>query len=445
MRSNFEQIIREKVVAAVETPPPPLTRREAPLPSIKGKAIAVIGMRRAGKTSYLHQCRADLVAQGRSANRLLYFNFEDERLGGLEATDLHLIPETHLRLFPDPANEPVTLFLDEIQLISGWETFVRRLLDTPGYEIFLSGSSAKLLSREIASSMRGRAWEITIHPFGFSEFLSHHDHETPASPLSLTLKKSTTLDHRFARFIEIGGFPEAQELSPAERRQLLQGYVDVLLLRDVIERHQVANPTALRWLVRRLLGSPAGLFSITKFSADLRSQGIGVSREHLYGYLAHLEDAFLLHTIPIATDSEKRRQVNPRKVYPADTALIPVFDRSGKSNTGHALETSVMIELLRRNAEIAYVKTPKGYEVDFFARYPDGSQDLIQVCASVDDPATLDRETRALEDAAAEFPQARRLLLTLESRLPFPDVPSSMEILPAWQWILAGGTQLASL
>ncbi len=435
MQVQFEQIIREKLAVAVETPPPVLTRRDATLPPIGGKALAVIGMRRAGKTSYLHQCRADLLAAGRSPNRLIYFNFEDERLAGLAASDLHIIPDTHLRMYPEPSAESVTLFLDEIQLVTGWETFVRRLLDTPGYEIFLSGSSAKLLSREIATSMRGRAWEIAIHPFSFAEFLRHHGHEIPSALSNLSAKKAAALDHHFARYLEIGGLPEAQGLDPAHRRQLVQGYIDVLLLRDVIERHHVANVTALRWLVRRLLSSPAGLFSVTKFSADLKSQGIPVSRDHLYEFLAHLEDAFLLQSVPVATDSEKRRQVNPRKVYPADPALIPVFDRSGKANTGHALESVVFTELQRRRAEIAYVKTANGYEIDFLARYPDGSEELIQVCSSIDDPVTRDREVRALEDAANEHPNAKQLILTMESRIPFPEVPKSILTTPAWAWM----------
>jgi len=436
MGVQFIEIIREKILAAVETPPPALTRRALILPPIKGKALTVIGMRRAGKTSFLHQCRGDLLAQGRTANRLIYFNFEDERLAGLSAADLHLIPDTHLRMFPEPASEPVTLFLDEIQLVSGWETFVRRLLDTPGYEIFLSGSSAKLLSREIATSMRGRAWEIIIQPFSFAEFLQHHGYDTPTNPLLLTAKQSASLDYHFARYLETGGFPEAQGLDSINRRHLLQGYIDVLLLRDVIERHQVANVTALRWLVRRLLSSPAGLFSVTGFSTDLKSQGIPVSRDHLYEFLAHLEDAFLLQTVPIAADSEKRRQVNPRKVYPADPALIPVFDRSGKANTGHALESVVFTELQRRRAEIAYVKTANGFEVDFLARYPDRSEELIQVATSVDGPDTRNREVRALQNAGTEHPRAKQILLTLESRLPFPPVPESIEILPAWKWML---------
>ena len=436
MNDQIQQVIREKILTAVEMMPVALTRRDAALPAIHGKALAVIGMRRAGKTTFLHQIRGDMIKAGRDAERLVYFSFEDERLGGLDAAGLHVIPDTHARLFPVPADEPVTLFLDEIQRVPGWEVFVRRMLDTPGYEIFLSGSSAKLLSREIATSMRGRAWEVAIYPFSFGEFLRHHGYELPEDPGRLTSRKAADLDHHFAEYLTVGGFPEAQGLDPAERRQLLQGYVDVLLLRDVIERHEVANPTALRWMVRRLLGSPAGLFSVTKFAADLKSQGVAAGRETLYEFLDHMEDAFLLQAVPVATDSEKRRQVNPRKVFPADTGLIPVFDRSGKANSGHALETAVFIELQRRGAEVAYVKTSGGFEVDFLARTRDGKEDLIQVCANVDDPGTLAREVRGFEDAAAAYPRARQLLLTLESRLPFPAVPSPIRVLPAWQWML---------
>jgi predicted AAA+ superfamily ATPase len=171
----------------------------------------------------------------------------------------------------------------------------------------------------------------------------------------------------------------------------------------------------------------------------MKSQGIAASRETLYEFLDYLEDAFLLQAVPVATDSEKRRQVNPRKVYPADTGLIPVFDRSGKANAGHALETAVFVELQRREAEIAYVKTANGYEVDFLARHRDGAEELIQVCADLDEAETLAREVRALEEAAAACPCARQLLLTLESRMPFPAVPKPIRVLPAWQWILESG------
>jgi predicted AAA+ superfamily ATPase len=433
--SPLEQVLREKILQSARTPPPAgLTRRDARLPGVKGKAFAVIGMRRAGKTSFLHQCRAGLLAAGRTAERLLYFNFEDERLGDLDAGRLGLIPDTLFRLFPEPAEEKLTLFLDEVQRVPGWEVFARRLLDTAGYELFLSGSSARLLSREIATAMRGRAWEIVIQPFSFREYLRHRGLPEPDGAERLDARQRARFDHHFAAWLGAGGFPEAQDIAPDERRQLLQNYVDVVLLRDVIERHGAGNVTALRWLVRRLLGNPAGLFSVTRVAADLQSQGVSASRDTLREYLAHLEDAFLLQTVPVATDSEKRRQVNPCKVYPADTGLIPVFDRSGKPNTGHALETAVFNHLRLRGAELGYIKTPEGFEVDFLATFPDGARELIQVCADTDAPETLERETRALAAAGKQWPKARRLILTLESRLPFPALPRGMEIMPAWEY-----------
>lgn len=434
--SQYTAIVQEKILAGLEAPLPSLTRRDVTAPSLAGKAVAVVGMRRAGKTSFLHQERADRIAAGRMPDRLVYFNFEDERLAGLEAGDLGVIPATHVRLFPKSAEEPLTLFLDEIQVVPGWEKFARRLLDEGGYELFLSGSSAKLLSREIATSMRGRGWEVVIQPFSFREWLRHHGHEIPEDTGKLTARKAALLDRYFAGYLAGGGFPEAQGLSAPARRQLLQGYVDVVMLRDVIERHRVGNVTALRWMVRRLLGNPAAMFSVTKFEADLKSQGIAAGRESLYEMLGHLEDAFLLEAIPVATDSEKRRQVNPRKIYPADPALGPVFDRSQKSNLGHALEVAVHNELRRRGAETAYVKTKDGHEVDFLSLAPNGSHSLIQVCADIDDPATLAREVRALRAAADEHPCDRQLILTAESRLPFPESPAPIEILPAWQWML---------
>lgn len=163
---------------------------------------------------------------------------------------------------------------------------------------------------------------------------------------------------------------------------------------------------------------------------------MAVGRETLYQLLAHLEDAFLLQVVPIATDSEKRRQVNPRKVYPVDPAIGPVFDRSRKQNLGHALEVAVHNELARRGAETAYVKTAEGREVDFLSRNADGSQWLIQVTADIDDPDTRERECRALQAAAQSMPADRQIILTAESRLPTPSVPAPIEVVPAWMWML---------
>jgi predicted AAA+ superfamily ATPase len=326
-------------------------------------------------------------------------------------------------------------FLDEIQLISGWEMFARRLLDSENIELYLSGSSARLLSREVATSMRGRAMEAIVSPFSFRETLRHAGREPGPSVARLTKAQRSRHDRDLLDYLAHGGFPEAQGLDSRNRLELLRTYVDVVLLRDVVERHNLSQPQILRWMVQQLLGNTAGAFSINKFHADLKSRGVAVSKDTLHSLLAHLEDAFLLCSIEIATDSERRRQVNPRKVYPIDTGLCALFDRSGKANIGHMLETAVLHELQRRAANVTYVKTPSGFEVDFYARGSSGDEMLIQVCASLDDPATLFREVRALQDAAEQFPGAQRVLIALDVPAAV-QIPKEIQLVRAADWLL---------
>jgi len=410
----MRDLIRQKIVDSLAAHVPPLTRRHVRLPGVAGKAVAVIGPRRAGKTTFLWQVLADRLAAGTGREGLLYFNFEDERLAGLTAAQLHLVVEEYFRLHPEwRDNRRATFFLDEIQVVPGWETFARRLLDSEKLELFFSGSSARLLSREVATAMRGRAMEALVLPFSFREFLRHCKRE-PERPVERLPKAArSALDKELREYLAAGGYPEAQGVERRDRFELLRGYVDTALLRDVVERHAVSHPVALRWMVRQLLGSPGGLFSVNKFQNDLRSQGVPVAKDTLHAYLGHLEDAFLVRTLAVATESERRRMVNPRKAYPIDPGLIPVFDRSGRANLGHALETAVALELERRGAALSYVRTEEGFEVDFLARHPEGGEDLIQVCAEVDSPATVERETRALLEAAREHRRAKLHLITL--------------------------------
>lgn len=436
MQVQFRQIVHQKIVDGLAMDPPSLTRRDVWLPVVANKATAVIGMRRAGKTSLLWQILADRLTQGAPRESLLYFSFEDERLAGMQAKDLGLVVEEYYRLHPQLRDKQRTIFfLDEIQVVPGWELFARRILDSENIELFLSGSSAHLLSREVATSMRGRAMETIVLPFSFRESLRHTGHEPEKGTDRLTKSERSMLDNRLHRFLEQGGFPEAQGLDARSRAELLRGYIDVVLLRDVIERHSVSQPIALRWMVRQLLGNAAGSFSVNKFYADLKSQGVAVGKDTLHSYLGYLEDAFLLHGLHIATGSERRRRVNPRKIYPIDTGLIPIFDRSGKTNLGHQLETAVSLELVRRGAEITYVRTAGGYEVDFLARYFDGREELIQVCANIDNPDTLAREVRALREAAAEFPQADNILITIEKPAVM-DVETDLNVIAARDWLL---------
>ena len=433
----MRDLIKQKIIDSISRPLPHFTRRDVRLPGISGKATAVIGMRRTGKTTFLWQVISDRVKQGVSREGLVFFGFEDERLAGMTAKDLQIVIEEYYRLYPEWRDQrKAAFFFDEIQGIPEWESFARRLLDTERIELFISGSSARLLSREVATSMRGRAMEALVHPFSFREYLRHRNEEPDIFVDRLPKAARSALEKELLEFLAGGGFPEAQGADIRDRQDLLRGYVDTVLFRDVVERHSVKHVAALRWMVRHLLGNAGGSFSVTRFYRDMKSQGLSVNKDTLYDLLSYLEDAFLIRTLSLHTNSERRRMVNPRKVYPIDSGLIPVFGRSGKDETGHALETCIMIELERRGADISYIRTAAGYEVDFFAQFPDKREVLIQSCADMNDPGVRDREIRALMEAAKEHPHAERIIVTLH-----PEsagcVPDGIVVHAAFQWLLS--------
>ena len=438
----MRDVIRQKIADETRSELPELTRRDVRLPAVPGKTHAIIGMRRAGKTCLLRQLQRERVAQGAPRETQVYFNFDDERLAGLEAAQLHWVLEEYFLRFPQHRDRrKVAFYLDEIQAVPGWEAFVRRVMDTEKMDLFVSGSSAKLLSREIATVLRGRAMETLVHPFSFREFLRHQDAEPEGDATFLPKAKRSAVEKFFGEYLTTGGLPEAQGLTARDRLPLLQGYVDTVILRDVIERHGVTNVVALRQLTRQLLGAAAGLFSVHRFFNDQKSQGVSVSKDALHAMLGHLEDAFLIRLVPLHTSSERQRQSNPRKAYPVDSGLITAFDRSGKPNTGHALETAVLVELERRRCERAYVRTAGGCEVDFLATPLTGRPVLIQVCADLSDAKTRAREFRALTEAMAEHKRLPALLLTKDSTgvsAAQSEAPKGVTVRPAWEWLLEG-------
>lgn len=410
--------------------------RDARLPVVAGKVHAVIGMRRTGKTTFLRQL-VDARRREAPRERALYLSFDDDRLADLDVAQLGFLVEEHYRRYPElRGRETVYWFLDEIQLVPGWERFARRLLDTEQAQVVVSGSSARMLSREVHTSLRGRGMATVIRPFGFREFLRYHGEEPTEPPRRWTAADRSHVEKRFREFLVRGGFPEAQALPLRTGVELLQGYVDTVLFRDVVERYGVTQVAALRWLVRHCLRTPAGRLSVHRLHQDLQSQGHGVAKDALHAMLGHLVDGFLVSTVPLATESERRRNSNPRKIYPADPGLIRAFDASGRGNLGPSLETVVLNELERRGADVAYAKTASGFEVDFLARYPGGGQELIQVCADLSDTATRTREVRALEEAAGDYPRATRRLLVLDRDGVAQAGPLPFTAEPVSEWLM---------
>lgn len=432
-------ILRLKLAEALETRSRSLTPRDIRVPDVPDKALAIIGVRRSGKTSFMAQRRTSAIADGRPPASQLLLTLEDDRLDGMGAADLAWLIDEHARRYPALAHDR-SLYLDEVQVVPGWEAVVRRHLDAGGIKIHVSGSSAKLLSREVATSLRGRAMEVLVHPFSFREAL-RHDGQEPTTPyVELAPTERGRLDERLRHYLATGGFPEAQSISARDRAALLRGYVDVVVLRDVIDRHAVSNPVALRWIQRHLLAQPGGQFSVNKQYQTLRGQGIPVAKDTLHAYLGHLEDAFLVRTVGMASASERQRMANPRKAYPIDPGLITLFERTGREQRGAALETVVLVELERRGFEVDYVRTSDGREVDFLASRPGDAPLLIQASLETEGDATWERELQALTRALPAHADAQALIVTADAAPPMRPLPAGIGWMSAAEWLLGART-----
>jgi len=431
-REAFAALVAEFEERVIPRPTP----RSAALADLPGKADAIVGMRRVGKTWRLFQHMWELLDRGVPRRRLLYVNLEDERLS-VEASDLSSLLDAWYARYPDVLSGERWLYLDEVQNVPGWERFVRRLLDEREVRVLVTGSSSRMLSAEIATSLRGRALTTEVLPFGFAEALSHASISAPdrwpAGP-----EGRARMSHAFERYFETGGFPEVQGVDGLLRQRILQEYVDVAVLRDVIERHEVTQVAALRRLVRRLLAHPAGRFTANKLHRDLRSQGLSVGKDTVHGLVAHVEDAHLVYTLPLWTPSPARRMTNPRKSYPVDLALSRTAAFAKPDDVGHRLENLVYLELRRRGfRDLGYLDTRDGHEVDFCGRAPDDALHLVQACASLGDAATRARELRALASGMAEVGVDRATVVTLYDEEVIRLDGGEVRVVPAWRWLLA--------
>jgi len=430
-------LLRLKLSESLSEPLRELTERDIRIPAVPNKAFAVIGVRRGGKTSFMYRQIADAVRAGDVSGTHLLVSLEDERLVDMTAEDLGWLVEEHRRVVPAVRERGGrTVYLDEVQVVEGWETAVRRLLDSPDTRVFISGSSADLLSSEVHTSMRGRSMEVLVHPFSFRETLRHIGQEPTDEWERLGANERASIDQALLEYLETGGFPEAQGIEPRDRIPLIRGYVDLMVLRDVIERHGVTNIEALRRLQRHLLANPASPFSVSKFYRDLKSQHVAVGEDTLYDLLSYLQDAFLVRLIGMHSASERQRLRNPRKAYPIDPGIIPVYERGSRENRGRGLETTILLELERRGYEMGWVRVGAGFEVDFFAEHPVADPLLIQVSLEAAADSTWEREVRSIEIAAQEYKNARPLLITLDPTPPSRSLPGRIEWISASQWLL---------
>lgn len=390
--------------------------RDIVFPEIQNKIKVAIGMRRSGKTYFLLQQIQKLLHEGIPDTRILYINFEDDRLLPLTRQKLADLVDGFYSLYPDNHDQRCYLFLDEIQNVEDWAIVIRRLSSTKNAEIFLSGSSAKLLSKEIATSLRGRSISKEIWPLSFAEYMQFKGIEQPKIPYGQ--KTKDRMQDLLKTYLAEGGFPEVTHLQAADRTRVLQDYVSVVLLRDIVERHGITNIHLLRYMIKTILRNAGTSLSINKFFNDLKSQGIPVAKSTLYEYLDHIEDAYLAFSISVYSESLRKSQVNPRKIYAIDPGMVHAYKLHFTQNIGHVFENLVYLDLRRQEHEVYYYLSEERYEVDFMTKSYDGTTGLYQVAWDIDDQATLDREVRALKKAEEEL-GVTGYLITKENYIPW--------------------------
>lgn len=360
-----------------------------------------IGMRRSGKSFFLYQKINQLLDQGVLKEQILFINFEDDRLLPLDAKKMGELLDSFYTLYPQNHHRKCYIFLDEIQNIDNWHLVVRRYFDKKNVQLYLTGLSAKLLSKEINTNLRGRSLAIEIFPFSFAEYLSAHNLESAQKPLGQI--GFDTMRQYLLNYFAIGGFPAVQTMPINEWRETLQGYVDTVILRDIIERHNVTNTALLKYLCTTLLKNFATNFAINKFYNDSKTQGFQTTKDTLHNYFAYIQDTFLIFSVSHYSESERKKQNLPKKIYAIDNGLINATTMSLNHNYGKLFENLVYLDLRRQNKNIYFYQTKDGYEVDFVTVDPAGKRELIQVCWDETDAETFAREKRALREAEKEL------------------------------------------
>lgn len=384
----------------------------------------LVGVRRSGKSYILYGRIQQLLREGKTWDDIVYVNFEDERLLGMDVTDLNAILEVHGGL---SSHRPM-LFLDEIQNIEGWDKFARRLADSK-YNVVITGSNAKMLSSDVATTLGGRFFIKEVFPFSFSEYLRAGNINVSDRNLLSTTDGRGSVKRHFEEYFLFGGFPEAIQL-PAKRDYLMSLYQN-LYLGDIASRHKVENTFALRVMYRKLAESVKQPISYTRITNIVASTGKKVGKTTIINYVDYSMEACLILPISNFADNLTDRLTN-RKYYFVDNGIISLLCLDARATL---LENLVAIALMRRYGKSdAVFYYGRGIEVDFYV--PDESL-AIQVCYSlIKDPDTARREISALVSLNKHIPCKRNIVITYDEQDRIEKDGISIEVTPAWRWLM---------
>lgn len=417
---------------------PELVERDLKIAETK-KIKSLIGPRRAGKTYFMYQEMKRLLANGIKKESILYLNFEDPRLSGIAFREIRELIKLHWQLYPASLNEKLHIFIDEPQGVDNWEQATRALHDE-GFDIYLSGSSSKLLSREIATSLRGRTLAYTILPFSFREFLKMHKLSFEVGRLSA--REKARLLHLLEEYLKFGGFPEITlENNPENKVRILNEYFNLVVYRDLIERYKIKNTTLVKWLIKTLSTSFSKEFSIHKIYLTLKSQGVHISKNTLYAYASMLEDSLFVFFVSKFRHSIRKRELAVSKVYLSDLGFAKLVEVSEEK--GRKIENTVFLELERRKGpltSIFYWKNPQQEEVDFVIQKDSKIEQLIQVCKDIREMDVRKRELRALLKASNELKCSNLLVITEDYEGKERIKKKEVKFIPLWKWLLMSTT-----
>lgn len=384
----------------------------------------LVGVRRAGKSYILYGYIQKLINAGRSWDEIVYLNFEDERLAGMDLSDLNNILEVQARL----SDKRPMLFLDEIQNVEGWEKFARRLADNK-YKVFITGSNARMLSVDVASTLGGRYLTQEVFPLSFREYLEINGIDSNSELLTATTNDRATLMRNFEEYLKFGGFPECATL-PAKRDYLISLYQKIFL-GDIAARHKVENIFALRVLFRKLAESINQPLSFTRATNIVASTGTKIGKSTVINYLGYANEAYLLFGIPNIADNITERISNP-KYYFIDNGIISLLAFDIRTSL---LENIVALALLRRyGLKDSVYHFSHGIEVDF---YIPETETAIQVSYSMNGSTeTQEREIRGLTKIGEKLPCKNRMIVTYEEEGEIEEMGFKIEIVPAWRFLL---------
>jgi len=427
-------LLKELIVTFQELIPTQLYERKVVVPVDTGKVVALRGVRRCGKSSIMQLCINFLLESGVRREQILFINFDDERLH-FDLSEFDLIVESYQELYPDVIFSDVYVFFDEIQTNKSWEQFVRRLYDQHTKHIFITGSNSKMLSSEIATSLRGRTLQYEVLPLSFTEYCHFAGLETKV--YSGTTKPK--LKKAFNEYLCYGGFPEVVLMKHEYYDRILQEYYFVMLYKDLVERYELKNISAIKYFINRMLINVSKPTSINKIYNELKSHGISVSKNTLYELVDHLEAIYFFLPVKKYEPSFVKQVSSDKKYYCIDNGLRKSLSQSYQDDHGLLLENSVFLWLRSKidmSSGIYYYKGNK--ECDFVVVNGSVVSELIQVCWDISEKSTFEREIQGLLEAAQKL-QCNNLLIITNDEDRFVEVDDyRISIVPAWRCFLVG-------